>query len=355
MKSSLTFYSKKTELVKTISVITLFFSSFILYSFTSFAQEDITKKPDAENRQKNEKIFTFHRDKNGIDNYWKVIFRDGKIAELYKNGRKIPDENIDDYTPMINEELYGLQNGNQNLNGNPYGVNIYLKNLDSTLAHLAAIQGSINFADCDSIFDSEQFHKDMDSLRINLKKLRKMKFNFHFDTSAFNSGMKELRENLKNLNINPDIYLYKDGFPGCDMEVLKDGMRRFDEEMKHIRIFNEDFMINMPGFENKIKDLENQMKNLDFKMKDLDENMKKLNGFLKELKHELVNDNLIKDEDENFSMKFNSDELSINGNKVSGELLNKYKEIYKKHFGKEIDDEFDINRDNDENPDLDNK
>ena len=64
---------------------------------------------------------------------------------------------------------------------------------------------------------------------------------------------------------------------------------------------------------------------------------------------------MIKDEDENFSMKFNSKEMIINGNKVPDDLFKKYKEIYKKHYGKDIDDEFDINNNYDDEPDSHDK
>jgi hypothetical protein len=180
-----------------------------------------------------------------------------------------------------------------------------------------------------------------------------MKFNFHFDTTAFNKGMRDLRKSLKNLKINPHMYLYKNGFPGVDMEAFKEGMKNFDKEMKHNRIFNEDFKIDMSEFENKMKDFDKSMKNFGLNMKDFSKNMKKLEGFLKDLKHELVRDNLIKDEDENFSMKFNSKEMIINGNKLPESLLEKYKEIYKKHYGKDIENDFKITNNNDGEPDID--
>jgi len=322
----------------------LLFSSFVLYSCTTSAQENLAKKSDVDNQREDEKEFTFHQNKSGKDNLWKAVFKDGELTKLYKNGQKISEENIEDYTDMVTEELEGMQN-----NHHGFGKNSYHFNLDiGDLGNL----GDMNFNNCDSLFDSEQFHKNMDSLRSDMKKFHKMKFNFHFDTTAFNKGMRELKKNMKNLKINPHIYLYKDGFPGCNMEAFKEGMKNFNEEMKHNRIFNEDLKIDMSEFENHMKDFSKNMKNFDLNMKDLNKNLKKLKGFLKDLRHELVKDNLIKDEDENFNMRFNSKEIIINGNKVSDDLLEKYKGIYKKHYGKDIDNEFNINNDNDEEPDL---
>jgi hypothetical protein len=86
-----------------------------------------------------------------------------------------------------------------------------------------------------------------------MKKLGKMKFHFHFDTAAFNNGMRELKIAMK------------------------------------------DFKIYIKGFK---------------------ESMKKYKEFIKDMRHELVNDGLIKSEDDQFNMKFNAKELLINGNKV---------------------------------------
>lgn len=181
---------------------------------------------------------------------------------------------------------------------------------------------------------------DLSHLGENFKN---MKFDFHFDTTAFNMGMKELRRSLKKLKINPYVFLYKNEFPGCNMDAFKEGMKNFDKELKHNRLFNEDFMIDMSEFKKNMENFHEKMKNFDFNMKSFEKNKKILKCFLKDLKHALVTDSLIKEEGENFSMKFNSKEMIINGNKVSGILLKKYKELYRRHYGKEIDDEFNIN------------
>jgi hypothetical protein len=348
MKSNFTFYAGKTEYAKAIFVIILFLSSLFLYSCTTSAQENLGKKSEIDNKNEEEKEFTFHQDKNGKDIMWKAIFKDGELTELYKNGQKIPNENIEDYTNMVNEELDGLQDNHHKFGKNAYHFNFDIDGPDNAGEFL----GDMGFNNCDSLFDSGQFHKDMDDLKHDMHKMHKMKFDFHFDTNAFNMGMRELRKNLKNLKFNPHIYIDKDEFHGFDMEAFKEGMKNFKDEMRHNRIFNEDFKIDMSDFENNMKNFDKNMKHFDLHMKDLSKSLKKLKNFLKDLKHELVNDKLIKDEDENFNMKFNQNALIINGNKVSGELLEKYKAIYKKDFGKDIDDEFNINNNGDDDPDL---
>lgn len=331
---------------KAFSVLLLLFSSLFLYSCSSHAQENISKKSEIDNRDDDEKEFTFHQNKNGKDNIWKAVFKDGELTELYKNGQKIPAENLEDYSDMVNEEMEGVHH-------HGFGRNSFHFNFDpGDFEHPGENFGDWNFETGDPLFNNEEFHHDMDSLRSDMKKMHGMKFKFHFDTSAFNKGMRELSKSLRHIRVNPHICFDKDNFPGFDMEAFKDNMRNFGDEMKHNRIFDEDFKMDMSELDNNMKNFDKNMKYFDLHMKELSKNMKKLKEFLKDMKHELIKDNLIKDEDEDFSMKFNSHELLINGKKVSDEQLNKYKAIYKNHYGKDIDDEFDINnngRDDDDN------
>ena len=73
-------------------------------------------------------------------------------------------------------------------------------------------------------------------------------------------------------------------------------------------------------------------------MEDLDEEMEKLDDFIDELRKELVVNGYIdnENEDEDVEIKLSAKEMFINGKKLPGELLDKYKNIYKKHMGKDM-------------------
>jgi hypothetical protein len=101
MKSDLTICTKQIECVKIISEIMLLFSSLILYSCVSSEQENFANKSEIDNKQGNDKVFTFHQNKNGKDNYGKAVFKEGELIELYKNSQKIHVENIEDYTGLV--------------------------------------------------------------------------------------------------------------------------------------------------------------------------------------------------------------------------------------------------------------
>jgi hypothetical protein len=333
MKTNFTFYGKQKEFSKAISVLILFLSSVFLYSCSSSAPKNLINKTGAEDQQENQNVFTFHLNKNGKDIYWKAVFKDGQLVQLYKNGNKIPEDNLEDYTGMVNDELGELHHDRNDKWENFPHPNFNAPDLSNNMPDPQWDFVDSNFNNRDSLVDGKQFYKDLDSLRYNMRNLRKLNFIFHFDTLASNKGMRELMKNLRNLKINPTDF-------ECNMDNFNEGMKKFDEEMKHNRIFNEDFHIDMKDFTKNMDKITESMKNFKVDLKGVKEWMVKYKGFIKDMRLELFKDGLIKSEDEQFNMKFNSKKLIINNKKVPDNLFDKYKGIYKKHFGKDIDDEY---------------
>lgn len=334
------FYTEKFRLQNAVKIFSLFLFLLIsssFYSCTSSAQENLQKDPDSEDIKagKNEKVFSFHKTTDGKDNYWKAVFNDDKLVELYKNGKKIPDENLDDYKDMVGNELSGLNDYHFEFPQHNFHFRFNREALDSAMKELNLNLSNKNFGWVDSVFNSEEFKSEMDSLRKNLSGLKKMKFDFHFDTTAFNKSMRELRENLKNMKFNRSDF-------ECDMSAFKEGMKKFHEEMEHNRFNSEDFKIEMDKLSHQMTKFKSEMKSFHSNMEKFKKEMKTFKSFMKDVRHELVKDNLIKSEDEEFDMKMDSKSMSINGEKVPDNLFKKYKEIYKKNYGKEIEHEINI-------------
>ncbi len=336
------FYTEKSRLQNAVKIFSFFLFLLIsssFYSCTSTAQENLQKDSDSEDLKagSNEKVFLFHKSTNGKDNYWKAVFKNQELVELYKNNKKISDENLDDYKDMINDEIARLNDYHFDFPRHNFHFQYNREALDSAMKQLHESLSHKDFSWIDSAFNSEEFRSEMDSLRDHLKELKKMKFNFHFDTAAFNHGLKELKENLAHLNFNKHDF-------ECDMGAFREGMKKFHEEMEHNRFNGEDFKIDMKDFSHQMEKFKDEMKDFHFNMEKFKKEMKKFKAFMKDTRHELVKDNLIKNEDDDFEMKMNSKEMFINGNKVPDNLFKKYKELYKHHFGKEIEDEFNINK-----------
>ncbi len=328
------FSSLNMKLLQLIIFMTIAFS---YYTCAAPAQENLQNAPDStKTANQGEKTFIFHKMAEGKDNLWKVVFEDGKIVELYKNGKEIPKEDIGDYQSMVEDELAELNPDHFVFPPRHFHFWIDRSALDSSLKHLSESLSHKDFGWVDSAFNSKEFRVQMDSLRKNLQGLKKMKFDFHFDTSAFNKSMRELKKNLEHMKFNRHDFQ-------CDMGAFKEEMRKFREEMKRNRFNSDDFKIDMREFENDMRKFGEEMKHFGMNMKKFDKEMKSYHSFMTDLRHELVNDKLIKNEDEEFDMKFNSKEMIINGKIVPDNLFKKYKKLYKEHFGKDINHEMDIN------------
>ncbi len=262
------FSSINLKLMQTIIFIV---ASLSYYSCAAPVQENIQSTYDStETADNGTETFTFHRMTNGKDNLWKVIFKDGEIVELYKNGKEIPKDDIGDYQPMVEEELAGLSPHHFVFPPRHFHFWFDRSALDSSLKHLNENFSNKDFGWVDSAFNSKEFRMEMDSLRKNLKGLKKMKFDFHFDTSAFNKNMRELKKNLEQMKFN------RHDLP-CDMSAFGERMREFGEEMRHNRFNSEDFKIDMHEFENQMRRFDEKMKDFDLKMKKFNERMEKSN------------------------------------------------------------------------------
>ena len=98
----------------------------------------------------------------------------------------------------------------------------------------------------------------------------------------------------------------------------------------------DDIDIDLGDLDIQMEKLNQELEGLEINMEDLDEELEKLDGFIDELKKELVEDGYIKSENEDVEIKLSAKEMFVDGKKLSGELLDKYKNIYKKHMGKDL-------------------
>ncbi len=245
--------------VKMLPVLFLLAVAFSSYSCAAQFQENLQAGFDSTETSGNgEETFTFHKMKDGKDNLWKAVFKDGKVVELYKNGTKIPNSEIKDYHELIDEELAELGPGHFHFPMRAFHFRFNPSELDSSMRQLRENISHMDFSWVDSAFNSKEFRSEMDSLRKNLHGLNGLrrhfpgKRDFYFDTSAFNKSMRELRMNL------PKMGMYRHYF-ACDSAFRKD-MKKFREKMKS-GYFNKD------EFRKEMKHFEKQMRKFDERMK----------------------------------------------------------------------------------------
>lgn len=275
---------------------------------------------------------------------WRVDFEDDEISALYKDGSRIPDNEIEQHKEMIYENLSRLHSEYDNLSGKVHRFHFDMDKFKEDMGKFKHDFDNDKFMHFKLEFDEDEFEKNMEKLEESLKDLKDKKIELYFDSEDFKDNMKELEENLKDLPVPPmppdvdiDVYL--------DMDDFKDGMKNFAESFRHfdVKIDSSDF--DMSELRESMKELKKNMKGLKIEMRDLKGEMKKLDAFLDDLKSELVKDGYIKSIDEEMNLEMEKDYTKINDVIVKAEDHTKYKELYKRHFDKELDKTIKINRD----------
>lgn len=269
--------------------------------------------------KENDKYLSFYEKEDGNDIHWEINFENEEIASVYRDGEKIPSEDVDEYRTMINEKLDDIRFG---LRKHSFKMDHFAFDMDEFHADMEIFNEQMHnhskYLD-DFNFDEEEFNKNMEELQGRLEKLKYRKFDLKFDSEKFKKKMERLNEQFKDHQFNFDF----------DMDEL--------EETLEAHQFNlDDIDIDLGDLDIQMEKLNRELEELDINIEDLDEELEKLDVFIRELKKELVVDGYIDNENENVEIKLSAKEMFVNDKKILAELLDKYKNIYKKHMGKDM-------------------
>lgn len=288
-----------------------------------------------------DKSFTF---KDSGSN-WRVDFNDDEeISALYKNGIKIPDEEVEQHKEMIYNKLGELNKDYDKLSGNVHKFYFDSEKFEKDMEKFKEDFDKDKFFHFKLDFDEEEFEVNMEKLEEQLKHLKDKKIELYFNSEEFKENMKELEESLKNFPeppIPPDI----DIDIHMDMDQFKEGMKKFGQAFRNFDLKIDSSEIDMSDLKNSMKELRKNLKGIKIDLKDLKGEMKKLSMFLDELKSSLVADGYIKSKDEDYDLEIGKEKTLINGVPVKDDHHKKYLELYKRHFDKEIDGTIQIKRD----------
>lgn len=275
---------------------------------------------------------------------WRVDFNNDEISSIYKDGTRLPDNQIDQNKEMIYEKLGELRSDYNKVDTKVHKFHFDMDKFKDIIDKFKKDFDDDKFLHFKLDFDEDEFEKDMEKLEEQLKKLKDKKIELYFDSDKFKDNMNELEENLKNLHVPPnppdfdiDIYL--------DMDAFKDGMKKFKESFKNfdIKIDSSDF--DMSELRKNMKNLKKNLKDLKIELHDQKGELKNLNLFLDDLKSELIKDGYLSSSNEEYNLEMNSDKTIVNGSEVKQKDHAKYKELYMNRFDKEIDGTIKIKRD----------
>jgi chromosome segregation ATPase len=272
---------------------------------------------------------------------WRVDFNNDQISALYKDGTRVPDNEIDLHKEMIYEKLNGLKSDYKDLNSNVHKFYFDIDKFSDDMKKLEKDFKNDKFMHFKLEFDEDEFEKNMEKLEEKLKDLKDKKIDLYFDSKKFKDHMKELEENIKDMPISPDV----DIDILLDMDDFKDGMKKYGETFKNFDFKIDSSEFDMSELRNNMKELKNHLKGLKVELHGLKGEMKKLNSFLDDLKSEFVKDGYLKSTEEGYDLEMTNEYTKINNVEVTKEDHKKYKELYKKYFDKEIDGTIEIKRD----------
>lgn len=285
-----------------------------------------------------DKSFSF---KNEGSN-WRVDFDNDQISALFKDGTRIPDNEVERHKEMIYEKLDGLKSDYKDLNGKVHRFHFDVDEFADKMKKFKDNFDDEKFMRFKLEFDEDEIEKNMEELKETLKELKDKKIEIHFDSEKFKDHMKELDEHLKDL---PDHHNKADVDIYLDMDDFKAGMKNLGESFKQFDFKFDSSDFDISELKESMKELKKNLKGLKIEIHDNKGELKKLNLFLDDLKSELEKDGYIKSEEDDFNLEMSPEKTLIQNIEVKKEDHKKYKELYKKHFDKEIDGTIKIDRD----------
>lgn len=248
-----------------------------------------------------ERTYIFYERYRGEKSKWEVTVDDDRIVDLYKDGDRVPNDEIYKYEDHLLDEIEDIDWEMRELHENLADLKYDLQDLKVDLGEDFADEMRTLAADLRHEFDSDEFRESMQELKRELKNMKydfDFDFDFDWDRGDFAFNMRELQRELSNIKVSVDL----------------DGL---DESMRELR---------------------EDMRDLDIDMSELKKEMKVLKEFLHDLKYELVEDGLIDDADDLEDLEFEDDAMYVNDRKVPHDLYLKYKEMYRDYFGEYPDD-----------------
>jgi bla regulator protein blaR1 len=318
---------------------------------------NVTPTPDTSSIKKGKKTLKFDDD----DKRYKAKLNNGKLEELYIDGDKVDQKDLQKYEGKVAERVGEYDSAMNEFRGNMKEFKEKMKTLKEKMNKFGKGNGYYYGFNHDTDFppniDSADWKEMMENIQHGIKESF-ANHSFHIPPVP---PINIPPVHIPPINI-PPIHIPKidwnndEDCDSFDNEEFKESMKEwkdnFKKEMEHFKFDMKDFNANMDKFKKEMKkngpgseSFKKSMKKLKENMSKLKEELRPLKEFINEMKEELVKDNLVKDEDDIDNLTLSQNEMIVNDKKVPEDLHKKYLELYKKHFGKELkgDKKFVIN------------
>jgi len=158
-----------------------------------------------------QKYLSFYENVDGERIHWEANFFDSEITSIYKNGKRIPDDLVDDYKAKVYQELDEMRYGGDRFSfrmpvivGDDFNFDMkdFQKELEEMQKNLPKLDEQFKIYK----FNDEEFKKQMDELKKELKENKSKIHKFKFNDEVFKKQMEELRKELKENLIKPEDF-----------------------------------------------------------------------------------------------------------------------------------------------------
>ena len=169
--------------------------------------------------------------------------------------------------------------------------------------------------------------RDRDSLAslIDEEELEEIRIKFNSETFqeemvSLEKDLEEMRKELAENNI--------------DIEIMSEGIAREARELSEEILQDMDF-----EFEVDKEQLAEEVNRAKKELESLDIDLKKVNEFTDKLTRELIKDEYIPDDEKRYSIKFDDENVYLDGKELSDKSAEKYRNLFKKYFDRYPDEE----------------
>lgn len=166
----------------------------LLFIFTTISCAD---EPTDTLNKNSQKYLSFYETTNDEQIHWEVNFDGNEIISIYKNGKRIPDELVDDYRGKVYNQLDEMRFGDGFYSLRMPDFNINMDDLHKNMEEFREKFKDHKLNLEEFKFDDEELKKEMEELRKKLKEHKFEEFKWKFDDEKFKERMKKLEEYLR--------------------------------------------------------------------------------------------------------------------------------------------------------------
>ena len=188
------------------------FSSVILLSVIFILTSiSCANTPSDSLNKDSQKYLSFYETVDGESVHWEANFYSDKITSIYKNGKQIPEELVEDYKDKIYDQLDEMRFGEKQFSfrmpvvvGDDF--NFDMKDLQKDLEEMHKNLPKLDEQFKMYKFNDEDFKKQMDELKKELEENKSNIHKFKWNDEEFKKQMEELKKELKENLIKPEDF-----------------------------------------------------------------------------------------------------------------------------------------------------